>query len=775
MSSLFCETLNELAITNFQYLKTCIKAYKPHFIIEHIEQFKKSNYLQCNDQYDCRKEYIQKNKMRQLQIFDQQQNVKKLLFVFNQKCFYENDLKTIKQVFKNSLTRNLILNLYDSYILDPEGTFYVFETECYDLNSEVLSEKCYISSNQIENITKKQINFIFQLLGIKSQDNQLSAPIYVNLINEKEIQVKLNIFDFFEQIQTLQQEKSYSYMKIPYFDEEKNQKIPQSDEIDLNFISLIKKQLLDYEQNAFIPISKQKLQKKIQSIQLENQKTHSFKIFEVISEHPQYNNFELISIDSNPFELKLTKREKNIFLIGIQFNTLNEALKTEKEYSKLQSLSGKFKSNLIETQTFELENCSYLLLEFEQSSYDDEQFQSMNELIFKQENDSQEMKIQKAYVFLLNFIDISYDLLTNYNINITSIDPDKILVQKQNIQQGFDAIFINKDSFKNCKSEYIKLISKIFESLNFNYKQSITFQSNQFQPDINHYRFIISYMEMISNSSNQDTQEIQNSYNNIKKMLKFLEFVIEQNKNNNNNFNLMISENNPYKLSINFRNSYYDESNEENIESFKNSMSFLIKNQDIIQKVEFKTNSNYSKMFNQQDQQNQLYFQNARQPFFNSQQLLQQNQSQQINSVLLNKKILEQIGISNSQDYNSQNIGLSVCQNLKNLQILTLEFIEGFNFNIVNQDSNFLRLSDQIISLELIFKCNDDNIINLILQLQQYKNLNTLNITIYESYNHIKKLEKIIKKNQRLVQIKIKKDWTSFRSFKIEKELGFFF
>ncbi|KAL4473213.1 hypothetical protein ABPG72_015594 [Tetrahymena utriculariae] len=714
--------------------------------------------------------------MRYLKVLDKQQNVKKLLVIFDSKQIFEQDLKILKDIFTSSLRSDLILNLYDSYFLDPEGTFFVFETECYDLNSEVLSEKCNISPNQIEKIMKKQLNYIFYLLGIKKQVSELSAPIYVNLLNENQISVKLNLFDFYEQIQSLIIEKPNYYIQNTNTYLENNDKILQQVIIDEKVISIINKQLFDYEQNALLPLKKQQLLQKLLTTYSKDLQSHGFRIFEIISENPQYNNFEILSINKNPFEFKLTKRNKNILLIGIKFNTISEALTSEKEYKKFHLIQGKFKSNLIDTYTFQLENCCYLLLEYEQNSQDNEQFQSLAKLILKKKDDCDEYgnKDKLAFDCLQRLIEISYELQINYNIKIINIDPDKIFVQQQAIQQGFDVYLIDRHRFKNYKSEYVKLISKIFEDLNFNYKESITFTSNGYNPDFNHYYLITSFLEMVSNATIENKNEIQNSYQNITKMLQLLAYVIEQNQTNEN-FQLKISENDPYKLSIKLSNCYYDETKEETLKQLKSTFAFLIKNQEIIQKIQFKTNSIYSQILNYQNQQNQLFQQNKYQSLFSSSQFQQKNQSQQESSVLLDKTILEEIGLINTRGYNSQNIGLSICQNLQNLQILSLEFSEGFNFNVVNQDSNFLRLCEQIMSLELNFKSNDDNIFNLIFQLQQYKNLNTLRITLNKRYNHIKKLEKFIKKIQRLVLISIHKDWIPIRPAKTDNNLGFFF
>ncbi|EAR88253.2 hypothetical protein TTHERM_00024120 (macronuclear) [Tetrahymena thermophila SB210] len=760
MSSQLCETLNELGETNSHYLKSCLKAYKPHFVVEYFEEFQKSYFLNCNYDDDCIQEYRRNSKMRYIKVFDQKQNVKKLLVIFHQKCIFQHDLIILNEIFNSTLKGDLILNLYDSYFLDPEGSFYVFETEYYDLNSEVLSQDCNVPTVQIEKIMKKQLNHIFQLLGCNNQDYQASVPIYVNLISENQIQVKLNIFDFFEQIQTLIIEKPYYYIQ----NTQKNQEVKQMFEtikIDENLISIINKQLSNYEQNAFLPYSNQNFFEKIQQISSKDKLTHSLRIFEVISQHQQYKNFEILSLNKNPFELKLTKRNKSILLIGIKFKTALEAQATEKEYLKLNLLQGKFKSNLIDTQVFELECCNYLLLEFEYKNYDTQQFQSMTQLILKNQangDDEKGTKDRKAFDFLQKLIEISYELYTKYNIKITNVDPDKILVQQQNVQQNIDVFIINTQSLQNYTSEYIKLISKSFEILNFNYSASITFTSGGYTPDIHHYYKIVSFFEMISNSTIENAKKIQISYNNIRKMLEILAIVIEENQNGYD-FQLRVCQNNPYKLSIDFSySSSYYHTQEKMITQLKKSLAFLIKNQEIIQKLEFKTIV-------------QSQFLNLN----NSQSMLNSSQLQQDSLMLLDKKILEEIGLKNTLGYNSYNIGLSVCQYLKNLQILSLEFRPEFNFNIVNQDSNFLRLSEQIISLELNFQSNNENIINLISQLQQYKNLNTLHITISDQYIHIKKLKQLIKKNQRLVLIQFKFDWFANRTAKIDNTMGFFF
>ncbi|EAR88251.2 hypothetical protein TTHERM_00024100 (macronuclear) [Tetrahymena thermophila SB210] len=541
MSWNFRSTLEQLGELYYKYLKTCLKIYKPHFFVEYIEKI--SDNIDGNDEDDCCYNYYNQYRMRQIKVLDTEKNIKKMLIVFQTDCDREEKLITFKEIFTSLGRSDLVLDLYDSYFLDPESTFYVFEMECYDLTSDALLNKCIVPVHQLRKIVQKQLNCIFKLLRLDLQDNQADAPLYINLLNQNQIQVKLNLFDFYEQIQSLLDE-SYDGKKkqINEYDNE----ILQAANIDENLIIAINQQLSEYEQNTFLPQSKQKFLEKILSMNQKDQKEHCLKIFEMISQHPQYNNFQIIQIQKEYFELQLEKLNKTILLIGIKFDAANEALKMENEYKQLYLLSGKFKSYLIDTQTFQLENCIYLLLEFEKIN-DTEANQSIRLSDYTYEKD------REAFDFLQMLIEISYELYLKYNIKLTDIDPYEILIQ-QNMQQGINQILIDRFNFKNCCKEYIKLISRCFERFNKYYdKLQKQYFNGNINYDNNHYHSILSYLQMVSNDTIKNINEIQKQYQNITKMLELLQTAIEL-KENNQYFYAYICQYNPYKLSVDLKN-----------------------------------------------------------------------------------------------------------------------------------------------------------------------------------------------------------------------------
>ncbi|KAL4476516.1 hypothetical protein ABPG74_010249 [Tetrahymena malaccensis] len=767
--------INKLDKIVFKYFKLCLKIKKPHYSIDSIEDKYSEAYDMRDYEEELCKQHDQQNKIDQVKIFDREQNINKILIVFRTDCLLKYELQIFKNIFNNFARDDLILNLYDQYFLDPEHTFYVFEIQCYEYISFQLFFYDNISLDLINKIKDKQQSYIFKLLGLDSQDQMLNGFYCATLLSEKEIEIKYNIFDFYDEIysqviekldqqmnimsmeeeqeedeqEVIQEEQEQEEMQEEQEEEDNNNKIGQLQ--DKNFFrKLDEQQLRQYEQNVCEPLKKQNLLENIKLICPNRLKTHNLNIFEVIQQHHQYDNFELIQINKNSFEFQLNKLNKKILLKGIKFNDINDALQTENEYQKLYQLSGKLKSNLVYTSTIILDNCSYLLLEFNNNnnSDDTEKLQTLVQIIVKSllEYDEYEEIYShqiKIFDFVQNITEISYELYLKYKIKLTNIDPNKIFV-KQNMEQGNYSFLIERDCFKKSTSEYIKLISNCFKKL----QKICAFK---------HRLSIISYLETIQNDSIENTQKIQKQYQNFAKMNELLQYVIQYNQNKAPEF-VTICQDNPFMLQVNFENQEFYQSKDK-MKLLKKNISFLIQNQERIAGLRLITNYKYSQLLEEKDLQKK-----------------QDNIALEQTSLSFDQALLEEIGFSNILGYNSYNIGLSVCQFLQNLSTLYLVFSEEFNFKVVEQDSNFLKLGNQILCLTLNFQSKNENLIILIQQLQQYINLNTLQIQICSFFGQKQKLKNTIMKTHRLVKIRICQEYHSYQiSKKIDEKLGFLF
>ncbi|KAL4505060.1 hypothetical protein ABPG73_021907 [Tetrahymena malaccensis] len=751
------------------HLKTCIKAYKPHFKVEQLE----INSLQ-SDQYSDKYYKSIQNRckyidfMKYVKIQDEQENKKKLLVVFQSEYVYDHELNIFKEIFSSFVRKDLILNLYDSYLLDPEGIFYVFETECYDLTSETLSDKYNISKNLIDIITQKQLNYIFDLLGLQYQENELTPVIYANIFDLSQIQIKINIFDFFLRIQNLVNSKSYGIMS-KFKMQQEEQEILQDIKIDESLVQLLNEQISNYDETALLPLSKEKFKEKIQLMASKKQQSHFATILEIVSQHPQYNDFEILSIKNTQFELSLNKSKKPILLVGIMYDTIEEAERVENEYKKFHLVKGKCKSNLLETYIFELGNCKFLLLEFEQNSFNTNLPYSLYDLIVKQQIFSSYQNEKKiSFSILKDLINISYELFENNNIRLTDIDPEKIYIEQNQENFGFNSILFDGQNLQNSMKKYFEMTKKCFEKLNSTYQDVKYYINRGFRADINHYYIIKSYLRMISKASKENQEKIQKEYQNLVDIFGLLSVVIDQNFQI---FKLKICQYNSLKLAIQF----YSDSEFYNIEQLKNIFTYLNQNQELIHEIRLRTNTCYSKVLKCQVTQkyNSSYY------IYSFLQIQQQDQTQNESILRFNQNFLQEIGFTNTLGYENYNIGLSLCEQFKNLQYLSLEFTEGFNFSFINENSYLLKHSEQIVGLELILKSIDVKMFNLIKQIKYYKNLTVVKITIQSILNNslkqIRKMKQIIHKIKRLVIFKVKEDWRSSNELKIDDNLGFFF
>ncbi|KAL4469162.1 hypothetical protein ABPG72_011510 [Tetrahymena utriculariae] len=119
-------------------------------------------------------------------------------------------------------------------------------------------------------------------------------------------------------------------------------------------------QLLDFNQNILIKIKKENFITKIKEFYSDILNYHQEEIFFLIQQHPKYDNFEVLSYNSEQFKLKCKKDNDFRILLIKKFSCFQKI----QEEEKLINQQSRIINNLIVTETILQEKHSYLLVEF---------------------------------------------------------------------------------------------------------------------------------------------------------------------------------------------------------------------------------------------------------------------------------------------------------------------------------------------------------------------------------------------------------------------------
>ncbi|EAR86196.2 hypothetical protein TTHERM_00699800 (macronuclear) [Tetrahymena thermophila SB210] len=471
--------INQISFKN-EYLEACLNLKQPDYVLEF-----ESNCLNENNKKIL---LLQKQSYLQLNAFDKKQNMQKQLYIFSDQVIIEFYIR----LFQCLPRKDLIYPIEDQYYLDRNQNFYVFEIQCPKIDEEnenlfefnknnskinqSISQKLskYFFDQLIEFDEKEIINYfqknkqqrlnIFDLtLRHKQIINQTLEQINLRSFAETEIKTPLNFcFSQFEQVQgnnikidgtnKLVNEESYlenqpsnEGLCIQNSEEEEDQECSFEEEIE---------QLRELHENIFIAMKKENLITNIKKYYSDLLKYHQEDIFILLQQHPKYNNFEVQLYTSEYFQLKCTKDNNSMTLILKKYNSF-QMIQEEEKFINQRVINT---NNLILTETIPLGRFYYLLTEVKYFKPVREIFfyHSIEELIKHSRNDKQ-LKLQVVKLL----IEISYELLTKYNIKITNINPSKILIQgnDENIQkfQTF-GIIIQQISFEQFDQKYENLI-----------------------------------------------------------------------------------------------------------------------------------------------------------------------------------------------------------------------------------------------------------------------------------------------------------------------------
>ncbi|KAL4478582.1 hypothetical protein ABPG74_006817 [Tetrahymena malaccensis] len=844
------------------FIRCFLKVHKPHFDFQKFEN-QETNYNygfdiyhnsdcdeyqdQINDNYD---KFIINNRITRIKVYDNLLKKQKMLIMFENlnedELKYQQKLKRYINIFNKFPSNNIILNLYDSYQIE---FFYIFEIESYDLTSKDLEIKYQIPQNDLNNLIRKKLSNFQSILGLKKrQKKQKELLWYINFINESQISIKFNLFDFQNQLLQLNSQSDNIDDNLSPSEENftqgsqlliQQQNNFNQDEKEKENIEQVRKNMLqkisDCFKLEFQAIKKQDFLEQIQQKYSNMLKFHSLEIFKVIQQHPQYDNFEIYSSSQQDFSLKLKKRHTKISLVGIKFTSIQEAQQMEDQYKRLLQLSGQFKSNLISTEILVYLQYNYLLLEYErmekqinqtdfvsflnknnkmkEHEYSDKSdseesihsidsdYNENDDLAIKndlskisyeakmneeksdlsKEDDeieceefddeiSEELEtsqkdgyiLRTSYYYrnivnlLKKLIEISYEL-KQQNFIITKIDPLKIIIEMQQnkYQKEIKRLWINSLGLKCFKQCYMNMVIDIFQKLEKFYS---SYWDGSSKTD-HRYSSIQEFFTMISNEQIQNNEEIlKKQYQNIINILDLLYFVVTQ-QMRQYNYCLKIYDQRLDQL-VYFQDSYLD------FKSVQFYYQQLINNKEKIFWIKLVTNKSYS-FIQQQQKKNLFSFHNKIESNIDS-----NNQQEGMSEAEINNELIQQIGFNKTAGYNKYNIGLSICQEIQSLRMLSLCFKDNFNYEIIFKLPNFLKLSEQILWLELILETTEkeQNILYLIDQINNYQNINCLVIKARDDA----KIKQKALKLQRLVCFQFKKTWSSYSYNRgIDNELGF--
>ncbi|KAL4477603.1 hypothetical protein ABPG74_002753 [Tetrahymena malaccensis] len=189
----------------------------------------------------------------------------------------------------------------------------------------------------------------------------------------------------------------------------------------------IPKMIGEFCESINIKIEKQDLLWRIQNNYSNVLKFHPLEIFKMIQSHPLYDIFQLNYSDEKEFELIVNKRGQIIILKGQQLSSLSQAEKLKDDYQFI-ILNEQLKNNstILCVDLLMNENHCYVLTEkkfFYYAHRTTYNFANFNDLYLESHN---------QIINLCSFLYFSQKLLTEYNYQITKVNPQHLLFKDQN-------------------------------------------------------------------------------------------------------------------------------------------------------------------------------------------------------------------------------------------------------------------------------------------------------------------------------------------------------
>ncbi|EAR99208.2 hypothetical protein TTHERM_01102810 (macronuclear) [Tetrahymena thermophila SB210] len=420
------------------YITLCLKLIKPSIQLKEFIQIQ-------NSREDIL--VIQQNQLGYLKVYDQLVKQNKMLIICLSEDFEKYNL-FYQEITNQCLRSDMILKMIDQYYLDTDRLFYVFEMECFDFTLTQFKNRFQLEHQMTQKIQNFVQKFYQQNVEIFYQKNFKDLQEYFVQINSNnQLIVKFNLIDpnwdfesYFQKHQIVGSTNiNFSKTTSLLSEEDLENKIEQKEQELIEEIQYSNNEILDMI-NGFQDYFNNYVQKKeflkyVQNLHGNVLRYHPLEIFEVIQNHPLYDQFKFEISNQSMFELHAYKRDKVIILQGFSHQNLSQAEEQLSLYNKLLS-NPLFTKNtsIISAELLMFEKQSYVLVE----KMLIEKSQKQNCCFLKNESCFEEIQ---------SLIHLSYELFTICGLQITKINPSTLFrLNKQGYNQLYDnAIKIIQD------------------------------------------------------------------------------------------------------------------------------------------------------------------------------------------------------------------------------------------------------------------------------------------------------------------------------------------
>ncbi|EAR99227.3 hypothetical protein TTHERM_01186290 (macronuclear) [Tetrahymena thermophila SB210] len=648
--------------------------------------------------------------------------------LFNQNCKINNLIKNNEEdkdqsgdILCDSNTNQNIKQIDDHSLSQESLQQSQEQTMKIDQEELEISQQDKLVESQQNQIQKTDFNTQeANLYKDRIQDNQNNSRQEINIdeqnpkieteeFNEKKSQsIQEDQDSNQDEIQQEQQEEVKN--EIESVNEDQNSDASSYWNTDQDLVN----QLLDFNERILITIKKENLIDKIKEFYSDILNYHNEDIFSLIQQHPKYDDFEVLSYNSEQFKLKCKKDNDMRILLVKKFSCFQKIQEEEKLINQQSSII----NNLIVTEIILQEKYSYLLVEqkYFQPSKRIYFYPTIQDLLKSFSTD----RNFKLYIIEL-LMQLSYELFCKFNIKVTNICPSKIFIQGNidTIQQKkkFN-IIIQELSTENFEKQYLDLIKSPKDYYGYQkfYQKNCTVNLetllNQFFNDLNV----------------KSKQEISNLYSEITQHIYLLMYI-------HHNREISITKNNKFHK---YFRSY------RSIELTKDQqlvVSLEIKFEDYINwsvDVQQENLDLYNSLFKQQQQQKQqwsLPFEQQEQfekhfvkfqSYFKLEknQKIEDNKNEEENEMELeipSQNQLQENNVDNNQEYEAElslltelkNM-LTICfeHNLKKKTNFKLEIVNSntidfksyytyYDYDYYNISSEFIKESSKILQLDI--------------------------------------------------------------------------
>ncbi|KAL4484331.1 hypothetical protein ABPG72_006442 [Tetrahymena utriculariae] len=555
---LFCEILK----LHKQIILSSLEKQFPHFEIEGFVDVKQKEQMYEYSQNDhVSREFQKYYKSVNMIVFDTTKQMKKMLVIYILCFLKENELSLVKSTIKNlNQTDHLILQCYDSYYLRDFAniqSYFVVEMEYCDLPLVSFINKDDISDDIFFNLLSSFQTYLQDKYTIDEDIFRYEwVEFFVNTMDKNKICVKLNLLSL----------KSYVERQLYSKEQNENEKIKQNriqtmeNEIDESI------DCIDEEDSQ--KIQKQDLVSEIKESYSYLIEKYSLDLYENISQHPQYQSYQInAEIDGCLNLTILNKQDKQIFLQVYKMKSFQEAQLFANLMERCALSNQSIKFNIINVNVIPCEKVCYVLLEKSKikncTTIQEMEIEKAEKYSYQSyyQHDQETEQLRKTFIQQSNLINLSQDLLVEKNIQITKINPNNILVDKEVIQNSkvFQYAF---DQFKFQEDfEYIyqNKVKQAFEVFKQKYHAADKYPNSISQ--IVSYNLISEYFKAISLIS---TEKASSLYLLIQQCLKTLEMVLYSKQHQN--LKVFNEQNNSLELII----------NSNNILHFKNLNQFIM-------------------------------------------------------------------------------------------------------------------------------------------------------------------------------------------------------